>query len=81
LKACDAVHSGTENSAPRSPEFVPVMPMLLQENRNAINLRSSMSSDQNHQSTDPPTAIPEADLGLNLAELGSLFIAMSNYAS
>jgi hypothetical protein len=40
-----------------------------------------MPSHKNHQSTDLPTTIPEADLGLNLAEIGSLFIAMSNYES
>jgi hypothetical protein len=38
-----------------------------------------MPSHQNHQSVDPTA--PKDDVGLNLAEIGSLFVAMSNYAS
>jgi hypothetical protein len=38
-----------------------------------------MPGDQKHQSTDPPTIIPEADLGLNLPELASLLVAIGNY--
>ena len=40
-----------------------------------------MPSHQNQQSTDLPTTIPADDVGLNLSEIGSLFIAMSNYES
>src|SRR5260370_35450041 len=40
-----------------------------------------MPRHQKHQSTDPFPTAPKDDVGLNLAELGALFIAMGNYAS
>jgi hypothetical protein len=40
-----------------------------------------MPRHKNHQSADPSPTTPKDGVGLNLAELGSLFLAMSNYGA